>query len=312
MLLSRTALGKGKARMNWSLLPPACLAIGLAVGLFAPAALAPHKARISQVGKYILQASVVLIGFTIPLADIGQAGADGFRLALATIAGIIALGMLGARLLGTPWRLAALVSVGTAICGGSAIAALAPVVNAKSDEVAASLATVFLLNAIALFLFPVLGHSFSLTPEAFGQWAALAIHDTSSVVGAALAYSPESLPVATTVKLARALWIAPVCLAAALLMRKSTRARGIFAWIPWFIPGFLVTSATRDFLPIALVGALGVASKIGFGLALTCVGLGVNRLVFAKAGGRALALGVGLWVIAAVSTFLIVLKFPSN
>jgi uncharacterized integral membrane protein (TIGR00698 family) len=310
--------------MNWSLLPPVCLGLGLTGGLTLSHIIAPRKSFVSKWGKTCLQVSVVLLGFSVPLADVWQAGREGFLLALGTIVSILAAGLLLAKALRTPSRLAALVAAGTAICGGSAIAALAPVLGADADEVAASLATVFLLNAVALFLFPVLGHAFALSPVSFGHWAALAIHDTSSVVGAALAFSPESLPTAATVKLARALWIVPLCLAAAAFLRHrrthgdisstaspTTRPRrwaALAQWVPWFIPGFLAASFVRAFLPAPLTDVLGALSKVGFALSLFLIGLGINKGVFFRAGRNALGLGLLLWIGASMGTFLLVAR----
>lgn len=306
--------------MNWSLLPPACLALGLTGGLTLSHIIAPQKALVGKWGKMCLQVSVVLLGFSVPLADVWQAGSEGFFLALWTIVAILAAGFALAKVFGTPPVLAALVAAGTAICGGSAIAALAPVLGAHSDDVAASLATVFLFNALALFLFPLLGHAFALDPVSFGHWAALAIHDTSSVVGAALAYSPGSLPVAATVKLARALWIVPLCLAAAIFLRwQNTRnaeprqsqasvGTRLSQWVPWFIPGFLIASFSRTFLPVSVSDTLGVFAKIGFALSLFLVGLGVNKGVFLRTGKKAFSLGLVLWLAASVATFFVVAK----
>lgn len=309
--------------MNWSLLPPACLALGLTGGLTLPHLIAPRKSLVSKGGKTCLQVSVVLLGFSVPLVDVWHAGREGFLLALGTIVGILAAGALLAKVFRTPARLAALLAAGTAICGGSAIAALAPVIGAEPDEMAASLAIVFLLNAVALFLFPFLGTAFGMSPVSFGHWAALAIHDTSSVVGAALAYSPESLPVATTVKLARALWIVPLCLAAAAFLRRRAGkaapdadgnaeagapprgAPALTQWVPWFIPGFLAASFLRAFLPPAWTDVLGACAKVGFSVSLLLIGLGVTKAVFFRAGRNALALGLVLWLGAAVGTFLL-------
>ena len=293
--------------MNWSLLPPVCLAIGLALGLTVGVPKGKPKDIVSKSGKWALQISVVLLGFGIPVGDVWRTGREGFVLALATIAGTFALAALLKRLLGTPAKLAALVAAGTAICGGSAIAALAPVIAAEPDEMAASLATVFLLNAIALFLFPYLGHAAGMSVPMFGEWAALAIHDTSSVVGAALAFDPAALPIAATVKLSRALWIAPVCIAAAFAMRRSSSAPAAAKtpWLPWFLPAFLAASLVRSFVPApALYDVLAAAAKVGLAFSLLCIGLGVNRQVLAKAGGRAALLGVSLWAAVSVSTFL--------
>ncbi|HYN41982.1 MAG TPA: putative sulfate exporter family transporter, partial [Thermoanaerobaculia bacterium] len=204
----------------------------------------PAPARTSLWSRVLLQASVVGLGFGLSLGTVLRVGS---RSAVYTVVGIaltLAAGTLLGRLAGTAGPLSTLISFGTAICGGSAIAAMAPVVKAKSDEIAVSLATVFTLNAAALVLFPAVGRFLHLDQGQFGLWAGLAIHDTSSVVGAASAYGPEALALATTVKLTRALWIMPCVLGAALLSRSDQRVR-----FPLFVAGFVAAAALRTLLP---------------------------------------------------------------
>jgi uncharacterized integral membrane protein (TIGR00698 family) len=198
-------------------------------------------------------------------------------------------------------RTAALISFGTAICGGSAIAALAPVIEADEDEFAVSLATVFSLNAVALFLFPWLGARIGLDEHAFGLWAALAIHDTSSVVGAGAVYGTTALAVATTVKLARAAWIAP-----AVLLVGWRRGRRGGAVLPWFIAGFVAAAALRTLLPALepLWDALAGAARRLLVLVLFLVGAGMGRDALRAVGARPLAHGVLLWLIVGSATLL--------
>ena len=212
--------------------------------LFSLLAGNPAPARTAAFAKVLLQASVVGLGFGLSLGTVVRVGA---RSAVYTVVGIaltLALGTLLGRLAGTSGPLSTLISFGTAICGGSAIAAMAPVVKAKSEEVAISLATVFTLNATALLLFPAVGHLVHLDQGAFGLWAGLAIHDTSSVVGAASTYGAPALAVATTVKLTRALWIMPCVLGAALLVRSGEKPK-----FPLFVAGFVAAAGVRTLLP---------------------------------------------------------------
>jgi uncharacterized integral membrane protein (TIGR00698 family) len=209
--------------------------------------------------------------------------------------------------LGVPRRTAALVSVGTAICGGSAIAAMAPVLDADDDEIGAALATVFTLNALALFLFPAVGAGLGLDEPAFGYWAALAIHDTSSVVAAGSVYGPVALAIATTTKLARAVWIAPLTLAVAWLRRSRGSVR-----LPWFILGFLAAAAVRSLFPTheALWGALTLIAKRGLVLTLLLIGVGTTRAVLARVGARPLLHGTVLWLAVSAGTLLMVMLGP--
>ena len=233
------------ALFGW-LSAPLGLAAGLALGLGLGN---PWPGSLSRISKYLLQAAVVGLGFGVTLGEVWEAGRDGVIFTVVGISATLLAGRALGRLLRVPDRTAALVTFGTAICGGSAIAAMAPVLDARDEEIGASLATVFSLNAVALFVFPPLGHLFGLTQEQFGFWAALAIHDTSSVVAAGSVYGATALGIATTVKLARAVWIAPITFGAAWFRRRQ----GPVA-IPWFILGFLLAAALR-----ALAAGLRVA-----------------------------------------------------
>lgn len=288
------------------LLAAACLlpwvgpATALAGGaLFSLLAGNPAPARTATWSKTLLQLSVVGLGFGLSLDTVVRVGARSAGYTAVGIALTLALGALLGRLAGTSGPLSTLVSFGTAICGGSAIAAMAPVVKAKSEDVAVSLATVFTLNAAALLLFPAVGRLLGLDQGAFGLWAALAIHDTSSVVGAASAYGPQALAVATTVKLTRALWIMPCVLGAALLARSGERPK-----FPLFVAGFVAAAALRTALP-SLAPAWGVlvaVARQSLVLTLFLIGTGLTRDVLKRVGVRPLAQGLALWLLVGSAT----------
>ena len=289
---------------------PVALAAGLTFGLLFGN---PFPLQSAKASKYLLQIAVVGLGFSVPLVEVWKATSSGFFLALGTIVGTLALGLFLARLFKVQSNVGALIAFGTAICGGSAIAALAPVLKAKSNEIAISLAVVFTLNALALFLFPPLGHAFHFNAAQFGLWAALAIHDTSSVVGAASAFSPESLPVATTIKLSRAIWIIPIVAAFAWRAAVQARAAGESAAnskinVPWFIVFFLVAAALRtlygDQNPSALriFEFLSDAARQILCLVLFLIGASVNREAIRQAGWAPFAQAVTLWVSVSVVT----------
>ena len=276
--------------------PATALAAGI---LFSLAVGNPAPARTALWSRVLLQASVVGLGFGLSLGSVLRVGA---RSAVYTVVGIaltLAAGALLGRLAGTSGPLSTLISFGTAICGGSAIAAMAPVVKAKSDEIAVALATVFTLNAAALLLFPAVGHLLHLDQGQFGLWAGLAIHDTSSVVGAASAYGPEALALATTVKLTRALWIMPCVLLAAFLSRSDQKAR-----FPLFIAGFVAAAGLRTLLPSLqpLWGILVVVARQSLVLTLFLIGTGLTRDVLRQVGVRPFAQGVSLWLLVSIVT----------
>lgn len=276
--------------------PAAALAAGVLLSL---AVGNPAPAKTALWSRVLLQASVVGLGFGLSLGTVLRVGG---RSALYTIVGIaltLAVGTLLGRLAGTAGPLSTLISFGTAICGGSAIAAMAPVVKAKSDEIAVSLATVFTLNATALLLFPAIGRIVGLDQGSFGLWAALAIHDTSSVVGAASAFGEEALAVATTVKLTRALWIMPCVLLAALLSRSQEKPK-----FPLFVAGFVAAAAVRTLLPSLspLWDALVAVARQSLVLTLFLIGTGLTRDVLRRVGIRPLAQGAVLWLLVSAGT----------
>jgi uncharacterized integral membrane protein (TIGR00698 family) len=287
--------------------PPIALAIGL---LFAFAIGNPYPKETSKVTKYLLQVSVVLLGFGMNLEAVVKAGKDGILFTIATIFGTLALGYLVGRLLNVNNKVSSLISSGTAICGGSAIAAVAPAIDADSDEISVSLGTVFVLNAIALFIFPIIGHYLGLNDKQFGIWSAIAIHDTSSVVGASAKFSDAALQIATTVKLARALWIAPIALIFAYLYRsKSSKIT-----IPWFIGFFLIATILRTYAPESIFlpsmfDAVVMLAKIGLTVTLFLIGSSLSLETLKKVGIKPMIQGVTLWLIISVVSLSAVLWF---
>jgi len=275
--------------------PPLALALGLVLALTIG-----HPFRTSKLTKVLLQISVVGLGFGMNLQKVVEAGRTGLLFTIATIFGTLTIGYLIGRALRISAGTAHLISSGTAICGGSAIAAVGPVIGATDEEMSVSLGTVFILNAIALFAFPVIGRALSLTQTQFGVWAAIAIHDTSSVVGAAASYGAEALQIATTVKLTRALWIVPLTLGTALAFRRrSTRIA-----IPWFILFFLFAAVARTYVsaaPQAMWDVLVRMARTGLTATLFLIGASLSRRSLAAVGVRPLILGVLLWIIISVT-----------
>lgn len=271
--------------------PPIALALGLGFGLgFSN----PYIKQTRSLSKTLLQASVIGLGFGMNLRDVLRAGSSGFFYTAVGIAVTLTAGVALGRLLKVERTPALLISVGTAICGGSAIAAVGPVVGADEEEMSVSLGAVFILNSVALLIFPFIGHSFSLNEEQFGLWAALAIHDTSSVVGATAKYGAAALAVGATVKLARALWIAPLAVGTALVKRREARIQ----W-PWFILFFCVASIIRTLVPAGkeTFDTLTEVARVGLTVTLFLIGCGISKKTLRTVGARPLAQGVILWVI---------------
>lgn len=252
-----------------------------------------HKAT-----HLLLQVSVVGLGFGMNLHTAFQAGKQGLLLSIASISGTLILGYLLAKLLKIEKITAFLISAGTAICGGSAIAAISPVIKAKEKQISVALGCVFVLNAAALFIFPIIGHDLHLSQEQFGLWCAIAIHDTSSVIGAAAKFGPQALAIATAVKLGRALWIIPVSFGSSFLFKTHTRK----ASIPYFIGLFILALLANTYFPfVANIGPYIVTmAKSGLTLTLFLIGAGLSRKVLSSVGVRPFILGLVLW--AAIST----------
>ncbi|HEY4290429.1 MAG TPA: putative sulfate exporter family transporter [Puia sp.] len=273
--------------------PPVALLLGLAVALFVghPFLHLNHKAT-----HILLQVSVVGLGFGMNAATAIKAGREGILFAVASIVGTLTVGLFMGHAFKIDKKTSLLITGGTAICGGSAIAALSPVIKAEERQVSVALGVVFILNSVALFLFPVIGHMLHLSQSQFGLWSAIAIHDTSSVVGAAGRYGPEALQIATTVKLARALWIIPVSLLAAVFFRgQSGRAK---IKIPWFIGLFVVAILLNTWVPVPVIShAVVQASHAGLTLTLFLIGSGLTREVLKNTGIKPMLQGVMLWVL---------------
>jgi len=262
----------------------------------------PYAARTKAITPKLLSLSVMGLGAGMNLVQVAKAGLAGFAYTAAGLGLALGLGWVLGRLMKVQRDTSVLLSVGTAICGGSAIAAVAPVIRARDEEVSMALVTVFLLNAAALVLFPLIGHALQMGERPFGLWAALAIHDTSSVVGAASGYGPEALLVATTTKLARALWIVPVAYGIGLLYTRlqyfSGEAGDAKAKRPWFILGFLAMAALVTFVPaLQPAGAwVNAAAKRLLVLTLFLLGCGLSREALKRVGPRPLFQGMLLWL----------------
>ncbi len=280
--------------------PPIALVLGLVFGLTVPH---PLDALSRRASKFLLQGSVVGLGFGMNLHNVLRVGRDGFLYTILGIVFALAAGMGLGALLRVRTKSAFLIATGTAICGGSAIAAVGPLVEASDEEMAVSLGTIFVLNAIALLAFPPIGAFLGLTQPQFGLWAALAIHDTSSVVGAASRFGTEALGIATTVKLARALWILPLALATAAVRRAKAKIQ----W-PWFVGLFCLAAVCATYAPAGapLYAWLVKLARIGLTLTLYLIGTGISRRTLRQVGPRSLLQGALLWLaVSAISLWLI-------
>ena len=272
-------------------------AVALAAGIVFGLTLAhPFAAESRDLSRLLLQASVVALGFGMNLRQVVHAGASGFAYTAVSIVFAISLGTLLGRLLRVQPKASFLITCGTAICGGSAIAAIAPITKASDEDMAVSLGTVFTLNAVALLAFPAIGFALHLTQSQFGLWAALAIHDTSSVVGAAAHYGPQALTVGTTVKLARALWIVPLALVTASIAKNSTRIQ----W-PWFILYFCLAAVANTYIHTLapLFSAFSHLGRLGLTVTLFLIGTGISKATLRKVGVRPMLQGVVLWIVIA-------------
>lgn len=280
--------------------PPVALALGLVYGLTL---VHPYHVESRQLSKFLLQASVVGLGFGMDLRQVIQVGRSGFFYTAMSISFALALGWLLGKFFSVPQRVSFLISAGTAICGGSAIAAVGPVTSASEEEMAVSLGTVFVLNSIALLTFPAIGALLHLSQTQFGLWAALAIHDTSSVVGASAKYGAVALAVGTTVKLARALWIVPLSLGAASARKSDARIQ----W-PWFILLFCLSAVANTYLHAGsevypVLKHLGI---IGLTVTLFLIGTGLSRKTLQQVGVRPMLQGVLLWIVVASGSLALI------
>ena len=275
--------------------PPFALFLGL---VFALTMGAPFPKFNKKISRYLLQISVVGLGFGMNLLDSVKAGSDGMLFTLFSVVSVMFIGIMVGKWLGISKVPSYLIASGTAICGGSAIAAVGPIAKANESEMSVSLATVFVLNAVALFLFPVLGHWLHLTQHQFGLWAAIAIHDTSSVVGAGATFGEEALKVATTVKLTRALWIIPLSIFTSFYFKS----KGDKIVIPWFIFFFVLAMVLNTYLHIPTPLTHGIVSVARQCLTLTLffIGAGLSRSTIKMVGVKPLVLGVTLWFFIAI------------
>lgn len=281
--------------------PPLALALGLGAACVLGGV---DAARVARTQRLLLQASVVALGFGLPLPAVLATGSTGLLATGAVLAATLGAGWLLARAFAVERQTATLISTGTAICGGSAIAAVGPVIGAGPQAMSVALGCVFILNAAALFLFPPVGHLLGLDPAQFGLWAAIAIHDTSSVVGAAARFSPEALVVALPLKLARALWILPVVAWFAWRLRRPGGA----APVPWFVGLFLGASALASFVPAGAetYAWLVRAGRAGLAVTLFLVGAGLSVAAVRAVGWRPLALAAALWALVSIGALVAV------
>ncbi|MBA2404973.1 MAG: putative sulfate exporter family transporter [Bdellovibrionales bacterium] len=266
------------------------------------------QTQIKLWGSRLLQFSVILLGASLNFHHVLQQGASGAVITFVSISLVFLLGFLGQKLLQLEKNQSLLITMGTAICGGSAIAALAPVIAADSVAITISIGIVFLLNALAVFIFPLLGEMMSLSQQDFGLWAALAIHDTSSVVAASSIYGEQALAVATTVKLTRALWIIPITLLFSFYPSSKIKRS---LTIPWFIFGFVAMSLIFTFIDSAdsWKNSFQTVSKLGFSLTLFCIGLSFDFQKMKKVGINPLFFGIGLWIIVSVFSLAYIKMF---
>jgi uncharacterized integral membrane protein (TIGR00698 family) len=276
--------------------PPIALCAGIIFGL---AFVHPFAADSRSLARFLLQASVVALGFGMNLHEVLKAGRSGFIYTAIGISFALLVGALLGKMLTVRGTTSYLISTGTAVCGGSAIAAVGPICNASDEEMAVSLGTVFILNSIALLIFPGIGSALHLTQSQFGLWAALAIHDTSSVVGAASRYGNEALVIATTVKLARALWIVPLALATAAVKHSKSKIQ-----VPWFILLFCLAAVVNTYGPQEprLSQMFFQLGRLGLTVTLFLIGTGISRATLKEVGWRPLAQGILLWILVGVTS----------
>ena len=280
--------------------PPLALAGGIIYGLSFEH---PYHLDSKRLARLLLQVSVVLLGFGMNLQQVLRVGRSGLVYTAGGITFAMLLGWSLGKMLAVTGRTSFLISAGTAICGGSAIAAVAPVANATEEEIAVSLGTIFALNSVALVLFPLIGTALHLTQTQFGLWSALAIHDTSSVVAASAKYGAAALAVGTTVKLARALWIVPISVGTSLVQKSKAKIQ----W-PWFIVLFVLASVANTYVA-AFAPAYSVLHHLGIlGLTVTLflIGTGISKRTLREVGARPLLQGVLLWVVVATGSLMLI------
>ena len=281
--------------------PPVALFLGLVFALLCGQTYPKFNKKVS---KKLLQYSVVGLGFGMNLHASLASGKEGMMFTIISVVGTMVIGMfIGRKLLKMNRDTSYLISSGTAICGGSAIAAVGPVIKAKDSDMSVALATIFILNAIALFIFPVFGQWLGLSQQEFGTWAAIAIHDTSSVVGAGAAYGEEALQVATTIKLTRALWIIPLALATSFIFKGDGKKVSIPWFILWFIVAILLNTYLLDAVPEVGKAIAGLARK-GLIITMFFIGASLSTDVLKSVGVKPLVQGVLLWLVISVGSLL--------
>jgi len=295
--------------------PPVALTIGIVFGLSLAH---PFAAPTRTAARVLLQVCVVALGFGMNLHEVMKAGRSGFVYTAMGIAFAMAGGLALGRALRVQGNSSYLITAGTAICGGSAIAAIGPILRADDEELAVSLGTVFILNSVALLIFPGIGSAMHLTQGQFGVWAALAIHDTSSVVGAASKYGQQALVIGTTVKLARALWIVPLALATAALRPNKSQAgedqvgqiprTSPKIQIPWFIFFFCLAAVLNTYVHSVthFSSSLFSAGRVGLTATLFLIGTGISRAVIKSVGWRPMLQGVALWAVVAITSLYLI------
>lgn len=292
--------------------PPIALFLGL---MFAIAFGTPFPKFNKKLSKYLLQASVVGLGFGMNLQKSLQSGADGMLFTVVSVIGVMVFGILIGKWMKINEKSSYLISAGTAICGGSAIAAVGGVMKANEKSMAVSLGVIFILNAVALFIFPPLGELFHMSQEQFGTWAAIAIHDTSSVVGAGAAYGPEACELATLIKCTRALWIIPLAFFTIWYFRKDQKAEGkAKVSIPWFILLFVVAMVINTYTPESMASVMKPAYDIIVKLAkqalvavLFAIGASLSLKVIREVGVKPMLQAILLWIIIGVSSLFVCL-----
>ena len=308
LLIVRAAvLGVGAL---FALTPLATPALALAAGLVLALAVGNPWSRLAgSLSSGLLKVAVVALGFGISLETLLNAGSSGIVYTVVLIVAVFAVGMQLGRWMAVDRSLTILISAGTSICGGSAIAAVGPAIGASREAMSVSLATVFVLNAVALYIFPPIGHFFGLSEHQFGVWAALAIHDTSSVVGAATSFGPLAVQEATVLKLARALWILPLALLAPLVVRHNGSAVERRLPIPWFIALFVLAAVLRSIAPgdaLPMFDAAARAGRLALVLTLFLIGASMTRGDLRRVGLRPLVHGFLLWLAVCIPTFFAV------
>lgn len=266
----------------------------------------PYPKFNKKCSKYLLQVAVVCLGFNMNLQESLKSGADGMMFTVVSVIGVMVMGVMFGYWMHINRKTAYLISSGTAICGGSAIAAVGPVLKADTDEMAVALGVIFILNSIALFVFPPLGHMLDMSQTQFGTWAAIAIHDTSSVVGAGEVYGEQALQTATLIKLTRALWIIPLAFATMFIFRDKTGKVSI----PWFIFLFVLAMVINTYvqLPQAFVDVMVWIARRGMVVTLFMIGASLTIKMMKSVGVKPLLLAVLLWVVICVSSLFVVLN----